>query len=143
MEYVEDSHLLALVISAEDKLGNGVQLFDAETSELRVLESSNSAYSNLSWRTDAPDLAVLRSKNDDAKEGPTEVVLAWTGLGGNEEMHVYDPTADPSFPEGMRTVPFRSPVVVARTAACSSSGSRNGRTRSFRAEGGRESRRGR
>ncbi|MCJ7627504.1 MAG: prolyl oligopeptidase family serine peptidase [Longimicrobiales bacterium] len=108
-EDVEDGHLLAMVISAEDQLGNGVQLFDAETSELRVLESSNSAYSNLSWRTDAPDLAVLRSKNDDAKEGPTEVVLAWTGLGGNEEMHAYDPTADPSFPVGMRTVPFRSP----------------------------------
>ena len=29
----EDSHLLAMVISAEDKVGNGVHLFDPETSE--------------------------------------------------------------------------------------------------------------
>jgi dipeptidyl aminopeptidase/acylaminoacyl peptidase len=105
---VEGSHLLAMVISAEDKLGNGVQLYDPETSELRVLESSNSVYGNMSWRTDAPDLAVLRSENDDAKEGATEVVLAWTGLGGNEARHAYDPTADPTFPAGMRTVPYRS-----------------------------------
>jgi hypothetical protein len=103
----EDGHLLAMVISAEDKIGNGVHLYDPETSELRVLESSDAVYSNLSWRDDAPDLAVLRSKDDDNKEGPAEVVLAWTGLGRREAMYSYDPTADPSFPAGMRTVLFR------------------------------------
>ncbi len=104
---VESSHLLAMVISAEDKIGNAVHLFDAETAELRVLESSNSIYRNLVWRDDAADLAVLRTKTDDGKEGSTNVVLAWTGLGGNEDTRSYDPTSDPTFPEGMRTVPFR------------------------------------
>lgn len=104
---IEDSHLLAMVISAEDQIGNGVHLFDAETSELRVLASSNSAYRNLVWRDEASDLAVLRSKKDDAKEGSTNLALAWTGLGGNEESYSYDPTADPTFPSGLRTVPFR------------------------------------
>lgn len=107
---VEDSHLLALVISVQDKVGNGVHLFDAGTSELRVLESSEAVYSNLAWRDHAPDLVALRSKEDDAKEDATEVILAWTGLGGNETVHIYDPTADPTFPEGMRTVSFRSPT---------------------------------
>jgi dipeptidyl aminopeptidase/acylaminoacyl peptidase len=106
---VENSHVLAMVISAQDKVGNGVHLFDPATSELRVLESSDAVYSNLSWRADAPDLAVLRSESDDAKEGSTEVVLAWTGLGEGGEMRSFDPTADPSFPVGMRIVPFRSP----------------------------------
>jgi dipeptidyl aminopeptidase/acylaminoacyl peptidase len=104
---VENSHLLAMVISAEGKTGNGVHLFNAQTSELRVLESSNSVYRQLVWRDDAADLAVLRARNDDGKEGSTNVVLAWTGLGGNEEMSSYDPTADPTFPSGMRTIPFR------------------------------------
>jgi len=105
---VEGSHLLATIISAEDKIGNAVHLFDAETTELRVLESSNSVYKNLVWRDDAADLAVLRTKTDDGKEGSTNVVLAWTGLGRNEDIHTYDPTSDPTFPAGMRTVPYRS-----------------------------------
>ncbi|MGW8266851.1 MAG: prolyl oligopeptidase family serine peptidase [Longimicrobiales bacterium] len=108
-EDAEDGNLLALVISAEGKLGNGVHLYDPTTSELRVLESSRSTYSNLSWRTEAPDLLVLRAKTDDAKEDATEVVVAWTGLGGREAKHTYDPTADPTFPVGMRPVPFRAP----------------------------------
>lgn len=95
--------------SAEDRLGNGVQFFDAATSELRVLESSEALYGNALWREDALDLVVLRGKEDDAKEAATEVVLAWTGLEDRGTLHSYDPTADPSFPAGMRTVPFRSP----------------------------------
>ena len=104
----ESNHLLAMVISAEDKIGNAVHLFDAETAELRVLESSNSIYRNLEWRDDADDLAVLRTKTDDSKEGSTNVVIAWTGLGGSGAIHTYDPTADPTFPAGMRTISFRS-----------------------------------
>jgi dipeptidyl aminopeptidase/acylaminoacyl peptidase len=102
-----DGHLLAMVISAEGRIGNGVHLYDAETSQLRVLESSDAVYSSLSWRDDAPDLAVLRSKDNDGKEGSTEVVLAWTDLGRRESVYSYDPTTDPSFPTGMRTVTFR------------------------------------
>jgi len=104
---VEDSHLLAMVISAEGKIGNGVHLFDAETSELQVLESSNAVYRDLVWRDDAADLAVFRGKTDDGKDDPTQVILLWTGVDGDRELHTFDPTTDSSFPEGMRTVPFR------------------------------------
>ena len=104
----EDSHLLAMVISAEDKIGNGIHLYDAGTSELRVLDSSESDYRELTWRDNASDLAVLRSKDDEGKEGSTNVILSWTGLGGNEEMRSYDPTTDQAFPSDMKTVPFRS-----------------------------------
>ena len=103
----EDSHLLALVISTEDNVGNGVHLFDAETSELRVLESSSSDYRNLEWRHEAADLAVLRSKTDEGKDGATQVILLWTELDGRGELRSYDPTIDPAFPDGMRTVPYR------------------------------------
>ena len=103
----EDSHLLAMVISAEGKIGNGVHLFDAETSELRVLESSNAVYGSLVWREDSADLAVLRDKTDDGKDGPTQVILLWTGVDGNGALHTFDPTTDPTFPEGMKTVPWR------------------------------------
>jgi dienelactone hydrolase len=103
----ENSHLLAMTISAEDKSGNGVHLFDPENSVLRVLDSSSSIYTGLAWRRDSADLAVLRESIDESKEGATHVVLSWTGISGNERHHAYDPTADSTFPDGMRTVPFQ------------------------------------
>jgi dipeptidyl aminopeptidase/acylaminoacyl peptidase len=105
----ERSHLLAMIISAPGKTGNGVHLFDAEANTLRVLDSAPAFYTGLAWRKDAPDLAVLRAKTDDKKEGSTYSVLAWSGLGSgkSESLRTYDPAADSSFPAGMRTVSFR------------------------------------
>ncbi len=103
----ERSHLLAMIISAEGKTGNGVQLFDPESTVLRVLDSSASLYTDLAWRKENADLAVLRAKTDERKDGSTYVVLTWTGLGKTERQRAYDPTADSTFPAGMRTVSFR------------------------------------
>ena len=102
--------LIALRISAEDKTGNGVQLFDPETGTLRVLDSSSSTYSGLAWRKESADLAVLKSKTDESHEGPTHITLAWTRLTETSEARqVYDPMADAKFPTGMRIVTFRRP----------------------------------
>jgi dienelactone hydrolase len=102
--------LLAMTINAEDKTGNGVQIFDVHTGSLRVLDTSASVYSGLSWRKKSADLAVLRSKSDDHRDGPTQVALAWTNLGqASESAHRYDPTADAKFPTGQRTVSFHKP----------------------------------
>jgi predicted peptidase len=103
----ENSHMLAMTISADGKTGNGVHLFDPESAVLRVLDSSSAVYKSLAWRKDSADLAVLRAKTDEAKEDSTYVVLSWTGIGKNERHHTYDPTADPTFPAGLRTVTYR------------------------------------
>jgi dipeptidyl aminopeptidase/acylaminoacyl peptidase len=106
----DKGRLLAMTISAEDKAGNGVQLFDPDTSALRVLDSSSSIYSALAWRKEAADLAVLKSKSDDRRDGPTQIALAWTHLTEpSEATRTYDPAADSAFPPGMRTVAFRKP----------------------------------
>jgi dipeptidyl aminopeptidase/acylaminoacyl peptidase len=102
--------LLAMTINAEDKTGNGVQIFDVHTGSVRVLDTSASVYSGLSWRKKSADLAVLRSKSNDHRDGPTQVALAWTNLGqASESAHRYDPTADAKFPAGQRTVSFHKP----------------------------------
>ncbi len=102
--------LLALAISTGDKTGNAIQLFDAQTGSLRVLDSSSSSYSNLAWRKDSADLAALKSKTDDKHDGPTYIALAWTHLNDpSETARVYDPTSDAKFPAGLRTVTFRRP----------------------------------
>ncbi len=102
--------LLAITISADDKTGNGVQLFDPEAGALRVLDSSSSIYSGLAWRKDSADLAVLRSKGDDRHDGATQAAIAWTHLmDSSEARRDFDPTTDKSFPPGLRTVSFRKP----------------------------------
>src|SRR5690349_5057501 len=102
--------LLAMSISTEDKTGNGVQNFDVHSASVRVLDTSASVYSGLSWRKKSADLAVLRSKSDDHREGATQLALAWTNLSqSTESAHLYDPTADSNFPAATRPVSFRKP----------------------------------
>jgi dipeptidyl aminopeptidase/acylaminoacyl peptidase len=106
----KSGRLLAFTINAENKTGNAVQLYEPETGALRVLDSSASIYRGLAWRKESGDLAVLKSKSDDRREGATQIILSWKRLGDSAETsQVYDPAADAKFPTGMRTVPFRRP----------------------------------
>ena len=103
--------LLAMTISAEGKSGNGVQIFDPATGALRVLDSAAASYSGIAWRKDAGDLVVLRSKTDPARDGPTQIVLAWTGLGtGAGQGFTFDPTGA----NGLGTEPANSRVLASR-----------------------------
>lgn len=103
--------LLAMAIAAADKTGNGLQLLDASTGVLRVLDSGPSIYSMLAWRDDSADLAALKSLTDDTREGPTHVALAWTGLGTRDERrHTFDHTATAgSLADDSRIVSYRRP----------------------------------
>jgi len=103
--------LLAITIAAEDRSGNGLQIFDPSAGTLRVLDSGSARYLGLAWRKDADDLVVLKSKNDDTREGATYSVLAWTGVGtAAERLHQYDPGADSSLGANRRVVAFRRPA---------------------------------
>lgn len=102
--------LLAAAITAEGGAGNGVQLFDGVTGQLRVLDSSSSIYSGLAWRKDAHDLAVLRSVTMESRDGASQTVVAWTGLSRGGDRVEYAPAADQTFPSGMRIVAARPPA---------------------------------
>jgi dipeptidyl aminopeptidase/acylaminoacyl peptidase len=77
----DTGRLLAMVIGADGQTGNGVQIYDAATSVLRVLESAPADFSGLSWRDDSQDLLVMKGKTDDKRDGPTQVIDVWTGVG--------------------------------------------------------------
>ncbi|HYT75840.1 MAG TPA: prolyl oligopeptidase family serine peptidase, partial [Vicinamibacterales bacterium] len=103
--------LLAIAIAAEDRAGNGVQVFDPVSATLRVLDSGSSRYLGLTWRKDADDLAVLKSNADERRDGATYSILAWTGVGtAAERKHQYDPSADRTLGFDRRLVAFRRPV---------------------------------
>ncbi len=102
---------LAMIISADGQAGNGVHIFDAATSVLRVLESAPADYSSLVWRDDSADLVVLKAKTDDKRDGPTQMALVWTGVGtSGERLRALDPTAANALPADKRIVTFRRPT---------------------------------
>jgi dipeptidyl aminopeptidase/acylaminoacyl peptidase len=106
----DEGHLLAMTLSTSGGAGNGVQLFDPATGVLRPLDSRSVGYSNLSWREDGYDLALLRAQPDTIHEDTAHVVLAWRGLDSEAPQELtYDPAERESFPEGMRIVEYRSP----------------------------------
>ncbi len=105
----DDGLLLAMIIDAEDKAGNGVQLYDAATGVLRTLAASAAKYSNLTWRKDADDLAVLREHDHADDEDAAFAVLAWKGLAARDSKpsrHVYDQTTRDNHPADLRIVDF-------------------------------------
>jgi dienelactone hydrolase len=103
--------LLALAMAAEDRTGNGVQLFDPASGTLRVLDSASARYLGLTWRKDADDLVVLRSRQDEKKDGLNYAVVAWTGVGTSaEKRHEYDPGSDAKLGSARRLVAFRRPA---------------------------------
>ena len=109
--------LLAMAISTPDKTGNGIQLFDTKTGSLRVLDSGTSTYSNFAWRKESSDLAALKSKSDDKKDGPDlhRPHLEKSRRSRGIRTH-YDPTAtDQKFPAGLRTVSYRRPTWSGRS----------------------------
>ena len=107
---------LALAIETDGSEGNAVQLYDANTGTIRVLESSTSQYRQLAWRARSTDLAVLRSRVDSAFTDTAFVLLAWTNVAGSANpapLRLETPMAaadDTSFPAGMRIADYRRPT---------------------------------
>jgi dipeptidyl aminopeptidase/acylaminoacyl peptidase len=98
---------LALVIDAEAKIGNGVQVYDTATGVLRTLESANAKYTALTWRKDAADLAVLRENDHSKDEDASFVAIAWRDLKqAKPKKLTYDFATDEKFPKEHRVVDF-------------------------------------
>ena len=106
----DTGRLLAMVIGTDGQAGNGVQIYDPATSILRVLDASATDYSALSWRADSSDLLVLKAKGDEKRDGPSQVVLAWTSVGTQtERLQTLDPAATNALPATQRIVTARRP----------------------------------
>ena len=106
----DDGALLAMTIDVDGKTGNGVQLLEAATGNIRSLDATDGQYVNLLWRPHASDLAVFRSRADSAFADTSFAVVTWSGLAsGKHAPRVYDFGADANFPKGMRVASYRRP----------------------------------
>ncbi|MDE2974524.1 MAG: prolyl oligopeptidase family serine peptidase [Gemmatimonadota bacterium] len=108
----DEGHLLAMTIDADDRVGNGVRLYDPAAGRIRSLDADEATYRHLGWREDAADLVVLKTYADDEHEDTAHVALAWRGLDDDDpRAFVLDPREDRGarLPAGMRVVEHRGP----------------------------------
>jgi dipeptidyl aminopeptidase/acylaminoacyl peptidase len=100
----EAGPLLAMIIDAESRAGNGVRLYDPRSGAVRTLVSDTAEFTGLLWRPRSDDLVALRVRTDEAHEEPTHVVHAWRGVANAARMRyaTLDPARFPAFPTGHR-----------------------------------------
>jgi dienelactone hydrolase len=111
MAWQEDGTMLALATDADDKVGNGVTLYDPASGRIRSLDADEATYRRLSWRDESADLVVYKTFEDEAFEDTAHVALVWRGLDDDApESFALDPASNASFPASMRIVEFRAPT---------------------------------
>jgi dipeptidyl aminopeptidase/acylaminoacyl peptidase len=108
--FTRDGRLMAAVIDAADRVGNGVQLRNMATGTVTSLDHDNANYERLAWTDKGEALSVLKGKEDRALTDRRYSVLGFTGFDkGAPKTIEYDPAADERFPEGMTISGNRSP----------------------------------
>jgi dipeptidyl aminopeptidase/acylaminoacyl peptidase len=105
----DEGTLLAMVIDAENRAGNGVRLFDPRTGVVRTLLSDTAEFTGLIWRPRSDDLAVLQVRTDDRYEEPAHVVHVWRGVTSASRMRhaTLDPASFAGFPADHRILDNR------------------------------------
>jgi dipeptidyl aminopeptidase/acylaminoacyl peptidase len=108
--FTRDGRLMAAVIDAADRVGNGVQLRNMDTGTVTSLDHDNANYERLAWTDKGEALSVLKGKEDRSLTDKRYSVLGFTGFDKGAPQRIeYDPASDESFPEGMTISGNRSP----------------------------------
>jgi len=92
----EGAHL-AVVIDAVEKLGNGVQLIDLSDYSVRILDSDEEAYSDLTWRDDSFDLAFLKEGDVVGEDYPDHHVMVFRDVASGGEAFALDSARQDGF----------------------------------------------
>ncbi|HBE67982.1 MAG TPA: S9 family peptidase [Planctomycetaceae bacterium] len=101
---------LAMVIDAEGKSGNGLQLFHVNDSRIEILDSSKSTYGSMAWTREGDALALLKANKDDEFENDRRHLLAFSNVGSaKQQKMLLDPVLDPGIPESMTISSNRTP----------------------------------
>ena len=99
-KWQDKGSLLALIISANGKAGNGVQLFNPKTGVIDVLDSYKTTYKGLQWRKKSADLAVYRDEESKDFESNSHQILLWKNLlKGNSKTQIFDHSKVENFNE--------------------------------------------
>ncbi|MBE3088341.1 MAG: S9 family peptidase, partial [Chloroflexi bacterium] len=102
---------LAWIIDAQDQTGNGVELRNMDTGQVRPLDTATASYARLTWTDKGDAFAVLRGTDDKRYTDKLYTVVAIRSLrSATPQKTTYDPAGDKAFPEGMSISPNDSPT---------------------------------
>ena len=102
--------LLAMVIDAQGKSGNGIQLLHVDDSRIEVLESGKSTYGSMSWTREGDAMSLLKSDKHDAYENSIRSLIAISKVGESDQKKtILDPETDASIPDDMTISSNRTP----------------------------------
>lgn len=113
----ETGTLLAWIVDASGKTGNGLYVMDPASGVTRALDTDSLRFERLTWNRDGTAVAVLRGETPDSMEQRANTLVSFSALGprslasstangGNGDhpsangAFIYDPAADPAFPSG-------------------------------------------
>ncbi len=98
-EFNKPGNLLSYTVSAQEKQGNGLYLFNVDSGALRVLDGAEAVYSQMTWAKEGLGLAAFRGNDDEEKVERQNVLLAFLDLESEQPRKIlYDPAQDSSFP---------------------------------------------
>ena len=108
-EFNESGRLLAYTVDAADLAGNGLYLLDLGSNVLRILDSSERRYRQLTWDEDGEHLAVLRGQEKKGfLQNENDLVVIRNAGARQQETTVYVAAEDQSFPQEMVISEFSS-----------------------------------
>jgi dipeptidyl aminopeptidase/acylaminoacyl peptidase len=100
---------LAWTTEAKDLVGNGIQVRNLDTDQVKTLDSDKAVYRRLAWADSGLALAALRGQPDSAKGDTVYSVVAVFGMGPTATKVVYQPKPEDGFPADLRISPDRNP----------------------------------
>lgn len=107
----DDGALLAFTVDADDRVGNGVTVYDPNDGRIRTLDAAQAHYRSLAWREESADLVVLKTLEDEAFEDTAHVAMVWRNVSNSTPNVVaLDPRDHAMFPATMRIVEHRQPT---------------------------------
>jgi dipeptidyl aminopeptidase/acylaminoacyl peptidase len=91
---------LAYLVDAAGKTGNGLYLVSAELGRIRPLKTGSSSFEDLVWNEAGDALAALSGETPEGKTQRENVLIVTTDIDDTPSVTTYDPSSDPTFPEG-------------------------------------------
>ncbi len=103
--------LLAMTVEGEGEAGDAVQVFDARSKAIRVLQHGTSPFKSVTWRRRTNDLAVFQSRPDSAFRDTAYVVHVFSGVSASCTCApvTLDPAKVPGLTAGTRIAEHRRP----------------------------------
>lgn len=98
----EQGNLLAYIIDAEKKRGNGVELFNLEKNQISFLVSDTTTFRKLKWEKEQSALTFMQAFKDTAFTEENHRIYAFNNLDENTDFQKLDPAVHQDFPKGMR-----------------------------------------